>query len=140
MQINKLTETFAAAPQIEPGDVPEIAALGYTTLICNRPDDEVLGQPPVADIEAAAKAAGLAFVNIPFAGMITPDALEAFDAAMDGASGPVLAFCRTGTRSTTIWALSQARTVPADDLITAAARGGYDLEPMKPMLMSRAGG
>lgn len=137
MDIRVLTPEFSAAPQITVDDVAEIAKLGYKTLICNRPDGEVPGQPLNADIEAAAKDAGLAFHCIAFAGMITPDMLAAFDEALDKAERPVLAFCRTGTRSTNIWSLSQSRHTDADDLIEAAAKGGYDVSPMRGMFNER---
>lgn len=139
MDIRVITPEFSAAPQIDAADVPAIAEAGYKTLICNRPDGEAPGQCDCDAIGAAAKAAGLAFHVVPFAGSIAPETLSAFDAVMDAAEAPVLAYCRSGTRSTTIWALSMARSTDAAALITAAAGGGYDLGPMKPMLDARRG-
>lgn len=137
MDIRVITPEFSAAPQIDVADVPAIAEAGYKTLICNRPDGEAADQCACGDVAQAAKAAGLAFHVVPFAGAITPDTLAAFDTVMDTAETPILAYCRSGTRSTTIWALSMARSTDADTLITAAARGGYDLAPMQAMLAAR---
>ncbi|KAJ55673.1 hypothetical protein ACMU_13370 [Actibacterium mucosum KCTC 23349] len=139
MDIRVITPEFSAAPQIEATDLPAIADAGYKTLICNRPDGEAPDQTGSDEMAAAAKAAGLTFHLVPFAGMISPETQAAFDAVMDSAEGPVLAYCRSGTRSTTIWALSMARSTESDALISAAAGGGYDLAPMKPMMDARRG-
>jgi len=137
MDIRVITPEFSAAPQITVEDVSAIAEAGYKTLICNRPDGEAFDQATCDEIGAAATAAGLAFHVIPFAGGISPDLQAAFDTVIDTSNAPVLAYCRSGTRSTTIWALSMARHQDAATLIEAAARGGYDLAPMFAMLSSR---
>jgi len=128
MDIRPLTDDFSAAPQIDPADMPAIAAAGYTTVICNRPDEE---NPVDLQTEAMAKAAadaGLAFHVIPVGhgGM----SMEMFDQTaeiLQGCSGPVLAYCRSGTRSTHVWAFTMAGRIPTAEIIAAAARGGYDL-------------
>jgi uncharacterized protein (TIGR01244 family) len=95
--------TFVAVRQLTVGDVDEAAALGIRLIVNNRPDGEEPGQPSSAEIEAAARAAGLDYRHIPIAGGLAPDKIEAMAEALD--QGPVLAFCRTGTRSTFLWAL-----------------------------------
>jgi uncharacterized protein (TIGR01244 family) len=97
----RLAEDFAACGQISPEDLPEIAAQGFRLVINNRPDGEGgPGQPGSAQIEAAAKAAGLAYLYLPVVpGQMTPEQVSAMAEALRGAAGPVFAFCRTGTRT-----------------------------------------
>lgn len=133
-----LTPAFSVAPQIAPADVPAAAAAGFRLIVNNRPDGEEPGQVGGAEIAAAAEAAGLSYVAIPVSpGGFSPAQVEALTAAVDGAGGPVLAFCRSGTRSTMLWALAEARrgTDPAE-LVAVAARQGYDLAPLRPLLES----
>ena len=127
--IRKVTETFAVAPQISPGDMALAAKDGFVLVINNRPDGEVPDQPASAEMEAAAKAAGLAYVHIPVRGGPTPDQVDAVAEAVAGADGPVLAFCRSGTRSIITWSLGQAAsgTRPRDELVRLGSDAGYDL-------------
>jgi len=100
-----LSETVLVADrQLYPGDIAAAAAAGVTVIVNNRPDGEEPGQPAGAEIERAALAAGLRYRHIPVAGAITPDQVAAMAAAMD--EGKLLAFCRTGTRSTLLWAVA----------------------------------
>ena len=133
--IRQVTPTFAVAPQIEAEDFATLAGLGFTTVIDNRPDGESPGDVLSAEAEAAAKAAGLAFIYAPFAGQPTPQAVEA---VIQAGQGPVLAYCRSGTRSITAWAIAQATAGRPDaDGIIAAARGaGYELGGLKDLLRS----
>ena len=125
--------TLVARHPLAPADMAEAAAAGVETIINNRPDDEEPGQPSSADIEAAAEAAGLAYRHIPIAGGFSQAEVGAMAEAL--AQGPALAFCRSGTRSTYLWALARARLgdEPAA-LLTAAASAGYDLRPIAPHL------
>jgi uncharacterized protein (TIGR01244 family) len=128
-EIRTVTDTFAVAPQLLPEEMSEVAALGFKLLINNRPDREVPGQPTGAEVEAAARAAGLDYVHIPVIGAASPDQLESFHAAVATAAGPVLAFCRSGTRSITTWAVGQAQhgdRSPAE-LVALCGDAGYDL-------------
>lgn len=127
--IRKVTDDFSVAPQITPQEVGEIARQGFVKLINNRPDGEVPGQPTNQEMEAAAKAAGLDYVHIPFVGRPTPEQAAACARAAEEASGPVLAFCRSGTRSITAWSLGQAmagKRAPGE-LVGLGAEAGYDL-------------
>ncbi len=127
-------DTFVAG-QIRPGDIAAIAAKGVTLIVNNRPDGEEPGQPLAAEIEAAAKAAGLAYRDIPVAGGISADQAEALAEALDQAAGKALLFCRSGTRSTWLWALARAcRGADAETLIHQAAAAGYDLTPLRDRL------
>lgn len=128
-----LDDTISVAGQVTPADVAEAAAQGFTFIINNRPEEEQPGQPDGADIEAAATAAGLGYAAIPIthAGFSMPQ-VEAMRAALDAAPGKVLAFCRSGTRSTLIWALARATMGDTPDLLAAKAEAaGYDLSPIR---------
>ena len=125
----RVTDDFTTAPQISVADVAEAARLGFKTLISNRPDGEDPGQPTAAEIAAAAEAAGLTFVHIPVRGGPTPEQIEQTKAVLSAADGPVLAFCRSGTRSIVTWSISQAETgehTPAE-LVGLGRTAGYDL-------------
>jgi uncharacterized protein (TIGR01244 family) len=130
-----LDERSFVAGQIAPGDLPAIAAAGVTLIVNNRPDGEEPGQPASAEVEAAARAAGLDYRHIPIAGGFNGDDVLAMAEALDAAEGKVLAFCRSGTRSTFLWALARAeRGADAADLAARAAAAGYDLTPVLPYL------
>lgn len=133
----KIDDKTFASPQIELADVAEAQALGIGMIINNRPEDESPDQTPGAEIEAAAKAAGIAYVAIPVthAGFSMPQ-VEAMQAALaEAGDKPVLAYCRSGTRSTLLWALAQARSGMAPDVIASHAAGaGYDVSPIMPQI------
>lgn len=132
MDIRPLDPALHVAPQIALEDVPALKTAGYAALISNRPDGEEPGQPDAATVRAAAEAAGLAFVHIPVSmSSLGPEEVEALRHALDTLPGPALAFCRSGTRSAILWALSQAGDRPVDELIAAAAAAGYDLSGLR---------
>lgn len=138
VEIRKVTEDFAVAPQVSAKDFVEIAAAGYRHVICNRPDGEMLGQLSLEKAQAEAEAAGLSFRAAVFQGPPPEEALSALEAQIDVAQGPVLAYCRTGTRSITAWAVLQGRkgNMSPEDIVAAGKNAGYDLEPMKDLLRS----
>ena len=128
MDIRKIDDTISVTPQISAAEVAELAALGFRSVISNRPDGEEAGQPTQDQIAQAAAQAGLEFRAIPVVpGGLTPELVDEFAEAMAELPGPVLAYCRSGTRSATIWALSQSGQQSRDDILTAAAHAGYDL-------------
>lgn len=132
----KLTDNFYASPQIEAADIAEAAALGVTLVVNNRPDGEAPDQPAGAEIEAAARAAGLDYIAIPVssAGFSAPQ-VEALRQAVASSSGPVLGYCRSGTRSTFLWSLLQASEGGDHEQIAAtAAQAGYDVSPIRPAM------
>lgn len=127
--------TLVATRQIEPGDLPAAAANGVTLILNNRPDGEEAGQPSSAEIAAAARAAGLDYRHIPVSGGFNLDDVLAMADALDAAQGKALLCCRTGTRSTFLWALARSeRGARAEELIAQAAAAGYDLSPIRPHL------
>lgn len=128
MDVKRINGHVSVSPQINPQDVAAIKAQGFVAIINNRPDGESPDQPPSAVIEKAAHDAGLAYHYIPLGREgVTPDMVEKTREVLEGSTGPVFAFCRSGTRSTTLWALSQAGEAPADEIISAAANAGYDM-------------
>lgn len=140
MDIRKIDDSISVAPQIAIDDVAEIARLGFRTLVANRPDHEEYGQPAMADIEAAAKAEGLEWVYMPVeSGNITDQDVERFAPMIRDAEKPVLAFCRSGTRCTVLWALSSARDHQPEEILSQARNAGYDITGLIPRLMQQAG-
>lgn len=107
MSVYRLSETCAVAGQIQPTDVEAIAADGFTTIVCNRPDNEDFGQPAASDIEAECTTHGIAFHHIPIdRGGLTMQMVENFQQVVNESAGPVLAYCRSGQRSAVIWQAS----------------------------------
>lgn len=133
--MRELDEKTAVAGQIVPGDVPALAASGFGMIVNNRPDGEEPGQPEGAEIASAAAAAGVAYRHIPISGGFNMDDVLAMAEALDAADGRVLAFCKSGTRSTFLWALARSeRGAARDGLIEAATAAGYDIAPIAPYL------
>lgn len=131
-----VTKDLMVSPQIGLDAVAEAKAQGVTLIINNRPEGESEDQVPGADIEAAAHAAGLEYVAIPIthSGFSQPQ-VEAMVAALQGAEGKVLAYCRSGTRSTLLWALAEsAQGGDPDSLTNMAAKAGYDVSPVRPLM------
>jgi len=131
MDIRQLTPNYAVSPQIAPEDMATLAAEGYRVVINNRPDPEVSADLLSSAMQAAAEAAGLTYIENPVVnGAITMDMVVRQGEAVAQADGPVFAYCRSGTRSAIVWAMSQAGQIPTEALLTAAERGGYDLSGM----------
>lgn len=135
-----LTEHFLVAPQVGLEEIPMIAEAGIRGLINNRPDGEAPDQPTSAALAAAASRAGLAYRHLPVVpGAIDERQVAAFAQALSDMPGPVLAFCRTGTRSASLWALAAAREgQPVEDILRRVGRAGYDLAALRPRLHAAA--
>lgn len=132
----KLTENVLVSPQLALEDVAAAAAAGVAVIVNNRPDGEEPDAPQGDEIEAAAAAAGLNYVAIPVghAGFSEPQ-VDAMIAALEQAEGPILAYCRSGTRSTFLWALAAAKQGQAPDTIARTAmQAGYDISPIRAMI------
>ncbi len=132
----RIDDSILVAPQIAPEDLAEAAALGVTLVINNRPDEEEAGQPEGQAIANAAEQAGLAYRAIPVthAGF-SHGQVDAMVDALEQAQGPVLAYCRSGTRSTYLWALARAKMGDHPAVLTEKAEAaGYDLRSIRPML------
>ena len=140
MDIREITPTYSVTPMISPRDLAAIKDAGYTTLICNRPDIEVPPSHQVAEMEEAAKAAGLTFVDNPVthAGL-THDIIALQKETIEGSEGPCLAYCASGTRSTIVWGLCAASDLGANAVIEHAARAGYDLTQFRQAFASQEG-
>lgn len=138
--MTQLDERISVSGQISAEEVADLAAGGVTLIVNNRPDGEEAGQPPGAAIARAAQAAGVGYRHIPVAGAIRPEAVDAMAEALDAAQGKVLAYCRSGTRSTYLWALARAsRGADVEELAARAAAAGYDLRALRPYLVRLPG-
>jgi len=131
-----LDDTIMVSPQIGIDAVAEAKARGVTLIINNRPEGESADQVSGAEIEAAARAAGIDYVAIPVTHAGFSEAqVNAMRAALEGTPGPVLAYCRSGTRSTLLWALAQSsRGEHPAVLAEKAAGAGYDLAPVATLM------
>ena len=128
MEIKTINAEISVAPQITPDEVQKLADQGFRALICNRPDGEAADQPNFSEIEAAAKKAGLEIRNLPIvSGKVSDQDAADFGAAMQELPRPILAYCRTGTRSATLWSLSQANRMSVADILAATKAAGYDM-------------
>ena len=137
----KLTDSVSVAGQLAPEAMAEAAAQGFATIVNNRPDGDEPSAPQGGDIAHAAAAEGLAYAAIPIGHSGFSHAqIDALDTLLADATGPILAYCRSGTRSTHLWALAQARGgKDVDGIVEAAAKAGYDLSGLRPMLDALAG-
>ncbi|WEN15667.1 TIGR01244 family sulfur transferase [Rhodanobacter sp. AS-Z3] len=138
MQIHPLVDQLSVAPQIEVADMTVLAAQGFRGVINNRPDDEEPGQPSNRELEQAAQQAGLGWRYIPVTpGQFTEQQAHGFSQALSELPGPVLAFCRSGTRSSSLWALQAEGSV--DAILDTARVAGYDLSMLRPLLERKHG-
>jgi sulfide:quinone oxidoreductase len=113
MNYARLSDNYSVAPQVQPADVEFFAREGFTTLICNRPDGEDAGQPSSATIRDACEQHGIEFHMIPMQGrMLSPETVEQFLDVMNSTSGPVLGYCRSGTRSAILWQVASQTPRP----------------------------
>lgn len=139
MNMKKLSPRFFVSEQIKTADLGVASAQGIKTIINNRPDNEAQGQPKAADLAAVAAELGMQFVNIPVvAGRLTDENIDQFELANRSLQGPILMYCRTGTRSTCLWALNEAKTLDVNAVMATAAQAGYDLTAMRARLISRS--
>ena len=129
MDTRRLTAELSVAPQISAADMQAIASAGYRSVICNRPDGEGSDQPNYVELERSAAECDLQMRYLPAeSGKVTDEQGAAFGALMAELPKPVLAFCRTGMRSTTMWALSQAGQLPLPQIIERSSKAGFDLK------------
>ena len=142
LSLRPLNESVAVAPQIMPDDMSAVRDAGFVAVINNRPDSEEAGQPSGEAIRAAAEAAGLAYHEIPVTGAgFSHPQVDAMAAALVAADGPVLAYCRSGTRSCNLWAHAAAKAGRNPELLQAqAGQAGYDLSAIRPTLDALAAG
>ncbi len=130
MKVTEIADRFRVASQPGQHDVTALAAEGVVLLVNNRPDDEDPDQPGTRAEAAAAEAAGLRYLHLPVTGAsITREDVERFRQAVKEAGGPVVAHCRSGTRSFTLWAIGEVLEgrLQRDDLLEFGAQRGFDL-------------
>lgn len=140
MDLRQLTPDLSVSPQVQPEDLQALAQAGFRVLINNRPDAEVGPDTDSTAMRAAAEAAGMEYREIPFVpGELTPDMVEAQAEAL-ALPGRKLAYCRSGNRSTVLWALTRAGLEPTETLLDAAAGAGYDLSGVRGLIESLARG
>ena len=134
MKIRQVSNEVAVAGQLNKQDLAQVASLGFRSVINNRPDGEADDQPDSAALAIEAERLGLAYREQPVesGGVTVEDALE-FGRALESLQGPVLAFCRSGTRSITLWALNQARSSGIEAALRTAYEAGYDLSGLRPL-------
>jgi len=135
MDIRPISPRYAVSPQISVDDVPAIAKAGIVTVICNRPDSEVLGDQQAAAIRVAVEAAGLRFEVLELTMQtMTPGNIARQHALVAKSAGPVLAYCRSGTRCSIAWALAQTADMTPDEILAATTAAGYQLSDLRPTL------
>ncbi len=128
-----LSQTLSVAGQISLADLHALAAAGFKSIVCNRPDGESPGQFSSQDLATAARQAGLTMAYLPVvAGRVTTQDGREFGDLLEQLPGPVLAYCRSGMRSATLWALSQAGSQPWPELVQRAAQAGFNLSGVAP--------
>jgi uncharacterized protein (TIGR01244 family) len=128
-EFREVIPDFSVAAQLSVEDIKRAAENGFKTIVKNRTENEEPGQPSEAEIKAATEAAGMTYRSLPFAGPPPPGVVAEMASLLEETSGPVLAYCRSGRRSITAWALAQALSgvrSPAE-IVALAARAGYDL-------------
>ena len=131
--MRQLTDNISVSPQIDPSQIAEIKAAGFEVVMSNRPDGEEFGQPLTADIKSAAEAAGMTFIHLPIvSGQFTVEAIADMAIAVDRKK--VFAYCRSGTRSAGLWALSQKGNLSADEILEKTSAAGYDFAQLRPYL------
>ncbi len=135
MSMINISGDFNVSPQISAEDVPALKAAGVTLVICNRPDAEVPASHQADAIRDAVTAEGMRFVYLPIVPQgVTMDTVDEMGKLIEATDGPVLAYCRSGTRSTTAWALSQAGRIDTADILRQAGDAGYQLDGLRPSL------
>jgi sulfide:quinone oxidoreductase len=131
MDIKALTPHLFISPQILVSEMQAVAEAGFKAIICNRPDGEGPDQPSFKEIEAAASQYGLQAQYLPAeSGKVSDEDGKAFGQLLHTLPGPVLAYCRTGMRSTTMWALSQAGVTPLPQILEASQKAGFDMKAL----------
>lgn len=128
MEIKKISDKISVSPQIEAADMKAIKAAGFKAIICNRPDGEGADQPTFDEIKKAAKKLGLETAYVPVqSGKVTDENVAEFGEALKELPRPALAYCRTGTRSATLWSLHEAVKRPLPEILAATKAAGYDM-------------
>ncbi|MDB4097053.1 TIGR01244 family sulfur transferase [Methylophilaceae bacterium] len=128
MQLNKIIDDYVVSEQITVDDIQTIKEAGFKTIFCNRPENEEINQVTVESIKNAALKNGLKFIHQPvIGGQITQVDVDQFSEYFDASEKPIFAYCRTGTRSSMLWALSESGKRSVEDILTMTSKAGYNL-------------
>lgn len=128
MQLNKIIEDYVVSEQVTPDDIKHIKEAGFKTIFCNRPDNEENNQVTVASIKKIAEENGLKFIYQPvIGGQITQADVDQFSDYYDDSEKPIFAYCRTGTRSSMLWALSESGKRSVEEILNLTSKAGYNL-------------
>lgn len=140
MDARCITPRYFVSPQISVEDVPAIAAAGFRTVICNRPDAEVPPSHRADALKQAVEAAGMAFHVLELTHQtMTPDKVAQQRALSESCEGPVLAYCASGTRCSVVWALAHVQDEGVDAVLEHTLRAGYQLDGLRPALKQFCG-
>jgi uncharacterized protein (TIGR01244 family) len=134
-------DRVSVSGQLSADDMKELAAAGFVAVVNNRPDGEAFfGQPKTADLRAAAEAAGLQFLDLPFPGpRATPDQVRAFADLLASGDGKVVAFCKSGMRSALLWgAASMANGRSLEQVLQGARNAGQELSGVAELMTGLA--
>jgi uncharacterized protein (TIGR01244 family) len=135
MEIRPITPRYSVSPQIAVEDVPAIVEAGYIKVICNRPNMEVPADMQSEAIGEAVRAAGLEYEVLELTHQtMTPENVALQRDLAESCSGPVLAYCASGTRCSVVWALGQCDSMSTDEILNATTKAGYQLEGLRPTL------
>jgi len=128
MQLNKIIEDYVVSEQITPDDINTIKKAGFKTIFCNRPNNEENNQITVESIEKVAEECGIKFIHQPvIGGQITQADVDQFSDYYDASEKPIFAYCRTGTRSSMLWALSESGKRSVEEILKLTSKAGYNL-------------
>ena len=137
MKFAKINNELTVSDQITIEDLKEIHAQGYKTIFCNRPDHESDGQLDFSSIEKESQNLGIKAIHQPvIGGQISDDDITQFGCYFEEAQKPIFAYCRTGTRCSTLWALSHAKKLSIDEILAKTQNAGYDLSLLRDRLNS----
>jgi len=140
MDVHKLSQTYSVSPQIVPEDVKTLAGAGFKSIMCNRPDGEELGQPEFEQIAEQARQEGLEIRWVPItSGGMSQSDLNDFRAALLEMPSPMLAYCRSGTRCTMLWVITQHGALPDEEILSATQAAGYDMSGLMFQLQQQRG-
>lgn len=128
MMLNKIIDDYVVSDQITEEDIEQLKAAGFKTIFCNRPDNEEQNQVTVKSIQDKVIESGLNFIHQPvIGGQISQNDIDQFSDYYDAAEKPIFAYCRTGTRSSMLWALSESGKRSIDEILQLTSAAGYNL-------------
>lgn len=138
--ITRITPDFAVTGELQEPDFAEIAAQGFKAVINNRPDGEAPGQPTAREQEEIARKHGLDYAHVPATTqtIFTDEVVSAMEKALNSVEGPVLAHCKSGMRSTVLWAVASARSKPVSEVVAALEQSPFDMSFLEEELEKQA--